>query len=149
MPFLTGRMRTSLLEQCTHDPSFRNRSRQELLRQLEPGDIFNAASDSSDGPIALCVVLSVEESTITARRITTQHYCKFDRISGHTLSDSQFIGTITSVEPLPFDIHNTFIEMDRKYRLGHRDTESVKLTEAEKAALLFIGDHFARYPAGK
>lgn len=137
------------MEQCTHDLTFQSRSRQELLHQLEPGDIFDAVSDSGSGAVAICVVLFVEDSALIARRITTQHSCRFNRTTGQSLPGSQFTGTITSVEPLPFDIHNTFLEMDRKYRLGHRDTESMKLTEAEKTALLFIVDHFARYPVGK
>lgn len=136
------------LEHCKHDFKFENLARQELLGRLEVGDIFHAASDS--GAVAICLVLDVNEAMIFSRRITTQHACRFDRTTGKAVPGDQFFkGTITSVEPLPSDIRNTFLEMDRQYRLGHRDEESVKLTTSQKNALLFIHDHYARYPIGE
>ncbi|ASR08189.1 hypothetical protein CHY08_14390 [Rhizobium leguminosarum bv. viciae] len=123
------------LEHCKHDFKFENLARQELLGRLEVGDIFHAASDS--GAVAICLVLDVNEAMIFSRRITTQHACRFDRTTGKAVPGDQFFkGTITSVEPLPSDVRNTFLEMDRQYRLGHRDEESVKLTTSQKNALL-------------
>ena len=136
------------MEYCTHDFKFENLSREELLGRLEVGDIFRAASES--GANAICLVLSVDETAVTARRITTQQHCKFDRKTGKSvLGGADFEGTISSVEPLPADTRNTFLEMDRQYRLGHRDKESRKLTAAQIAALLFINDHYAKYPIGE
>lgn len=136
------------MEHCTHDFKFVNLSREELLGRLEVGDIFHAVSER--GAVAICLVLSVDETAVTARRITTQQHCKFDRKTGKSvLGGTAFEGTISSVEPLPSDIHNTFLEMDRQYRLGHRDEESMKLKASQKAALLFIHDHYAQYPIGE
>ncbi|MGZ2384184.1 hypothetical protein EHI44_08750 [Rhizobium leguminosarum] len=136
------------VEHCTHDRKFENLSREELLGRLEAGDIFHAVSES--GAVAICLVLSVDETVVTSRRITTQDRCKFDRTTGKSvLSGTSFTGTISSVEPLPPEVRNTFLEMDRQYRLGHRDEESMKLTASQKAALLFIHDHYAQYPIGE
>jgi hypothetical protein len=134
------------VEHCTHDFKFENLPREELLRRLELGDIFHAISES--GAVAICLVLGVGETTVISRRITTQECCKFDRITGKSVSGSEFTGIITSVEPLPSEVRNTFLEMDRQYRLGHRDKESGELTASQKAALLFIHDHYAQYPIG-
>jgi hypothetical protein len=130
------------LEHCTHDLKFENLSREELLGRLEVGDIFHAVGEN--GAVAICLVL------VISRRITTQDCCKFDRATGKSVLGGEFFtGTITSVEPLPPDVHNTFLEMDRQFRLGHRGEEGRKLTASQKAALLFIHDHYAQYPIGE
>lgn len=121
-----------LVEHCTHDSKFENLSQEELLGRLEAGDIFEAVSES--GAVAICLVLRVDETVMVSRRITTQECCKFDRTTGRSVPGSKvFTGTITSVEPLPPEVHNRFLEMDRQYRLGHRDEESMELTAAQKA----------------
>ena len=136
------------VEHCKHDFKFENLSRKELLVRLEVGDIFQAVSEN--GAVAVCLVLAVDETVVISRRITTQEYCKFDRRSGRSvLGGNSFTGTITSVEPLPPEVRNTFLEMDRQYRLAHRDEESLRLTASQKAALLFIHDHYAQYPIGE
>lgn len=136
------------VERCAHDFKFENLSREALLGRLESGDIFHAIGEN--GAAAICRVLGVNETVVSSRRITTQHQCKFDRTTGRSVaSGTVFTGMITSVEPLPPEVHNTFLEMDRQYRLGHRNEESMKLTASQQAALLFIHDHYARYPIGE
>jgi hypothetical protein len=118
-----------------------------LLRRLEVGDIFHAVGEN--GAVAICLVLGVDETAVISRRITTQDCCKFDRTTGKSVpGDEFFTGTVTSVEPLPPDLRNTFLEMDRQFRLGHRGEEGRKLTAFQKAVLLFIDDHYAQYPIG-
>jgi hypothetical protein len=123
-------------------------SREELLSRLEIGDVFYAVSEGN-GAQAICLVLNLDEDVVTSRRITTQEWCKFDRKTGKAIGEAFSQGMITSVEPLPPDILGTFLEMDRQYRLGHRDEASMKLTTSQKAALLFIDDYYAQYPIGE
>lgn len=47
--------------------------------------------------------------------------------------------------PLPVDIHNTLLHLDRKKRLN-RDPERTKLTEAEHRALRFIAKFYPENP---
>jgi hypothetical protein len=49
--------------------------------------------------------------------------------------------TIDSVEPLPPDIYKVMRGMDRKFRLETNE-ERLKLSEAEKHALVFIYSHY-------
>lgn len=52
---------------------------------------------------------------------------------------------ITSIEPLPPDVHNMILWLDRKNRLL-TDMSKAKPTDAEKHALLFVSDHYAANP---
>eukprot|EP01012_Entosiphon_sulcatum_P051207 TRINITY_DN70326_c0_g1_i1.p1 TRINITY_DN70326_c0_g1~~TRINITY_DN70326_c0_g1_i1.p1 ORF type:complete len:125 (-),score=8.66 TRINITY_DN70326_c0_g1_i1:245-619(-) len=123
-------------------------SREELLSRLEIGDVFYAVSEGNVAQ-AICLVRSLDEDVVTSRRITTQECCKFDRRTGKAVGDVFSRGMIKSVEPLPPEILATFLEIDRQYRLGHRDEDSMKLTASQKAALLFIDDYYAQYPLGE
>ena len=121
------------------DIQFPSRSREELLGLLVPGDILQAAQPP-------CLVVSVKSETITTRCVTTQRSYVFNRRTGETLADGGQQGaTVKSVEPLPAEVHNTLLEMDRKYRLGHRSSSSLKLTEEQTKALLFIADHYDQH----
>lgn len=53
--------------------------------------------------------------------------------------------TIDSMEPLPVDIHNVILGLDRKLRLV-RDVERLKLNGAEKQALIFIDSYYSSNP---
>jgi hypothetical protein len=139
--------RASGMEQCTHDHKFENLSRKELLHRLEIGDVFYAVSES--GATAICLVTGRDEDTVTSRRITTQDCCKFDRTTGKAVGEEFASGAITSVEPLPMEILNTYLAMDRQYRLGHRDNDTLRLTDSQKTALLFVDDFYAKYPLGE
>jgi hypothetical protein len=122
--------------------------REDAIRNLAVGDIFHARAPN--GASLVCLVTSVDESKIRARRITTQEDLEFDRRSGVELSP--VLSRIDSVAPLPPDIHNTFLEMDRKNRGISRDIkngfqleddpERIKLSAAERRALLFLDSHY-------
>jgi hypothetical protein len=132
----------SPLTEHDDDIQFPNLNREELLSLLVPGDILHAVHHDGHGTPP-CLVVSVEADTITTRSVTTQQLYVFDRRTGETFSGgNQHGATIKSVEPLPTEIHNTLLELDRKYRLGHRSSSSAKLTEGQKKALLFIADHY-------
>jgi hypothetical protein len=118
--------------------------RETQLAKLDIGDIFHAESPS--GASLICLVLSVGQTTIQARRVTTQESLKFDRRTGVTVADDEGVPcVIDSVTPLPAEIHDIFLELDRKYQKYRpdRDPERFKLTDAEKKALLFVGQHYA------
>ena len=114
------------------------RSRQELLGALEIGDIF--AADH------LCLVVSIENDTIHARRLIVSQSRSFNRATGEETTEGR-IGRseVSSVEPLPADIHDMILWLDRKNRLL-TDMSKAKLTDAEKHALLFVSDHHAANP---
>lgn len=104
----------------------------EKLNFLKVSDIFYG--ESGNGAILICVVTRLDDNKIYSRRITTQDDCVFDRKTGlanRNPGESEAI--ITSVEPLPAEIYQILIGLDRRYRAG----EDAKLTTDEKRALLF------------
>src|SRR4051812_33722470 len=101
------------------------RDRKELLGNLAIGDIFHA--NSPNGASLICLVVSVTESTIHARTVTTQTQLEFDRQTGVAVwGDDQVPCTIDSTAPLPVEIHNVMLGLDRKSRL-ERNPERFKL----------------------
>lgn len=117
-------------------------NRRALLAKLNVGDIFHAEAPNGAGLI--CVVVSTNNITLQVRRITSQDDLAFNRQTGLTQDGD----VIDSVEPLPTEIHNTFLELDRKYQKYNpdRNPEQFRLTEAEKKALRFVGPHYASNP---
>jgi hypothetical protein len=100
--------------------------------------------------------MSVTETTIRARTVTTQYHFDFDRKTGVAEFTSRSIGipelgddikscAIDSVAPLPVDIHNVMLWIDRKSRL-ERDPERVKFTSDELAAIRFVHFFYPAYP---
>ena len=124
-------------------------SRTQLLQRLKVGDIFHATSETA--PIILCVVTMVDGQHIYSRRLTGQCIFIFHQITGFLYDrDVQNSGErsgscmITSVEPLPLEIHNTLIHFDRKCRLMNGETQPV--TEQEKVAMQFTDNHYTSNP---
>lgn len=92
----------------------------------------------------ICLVTAITETTIHARTMLTQYLLKFDRQTGKGELKGEITTspcTIDSVAPLPVDIHNTMLGLDRKSRL-ERNEERARLTEDEKRALLFLHSHY-------
>jgi hypothetical protein len=118
--------------------------RKAELDKLAVGDIFHA--EAPNGASLICLVVSILESTIQARTVTTQRQFKFDRHTGVAESGEDRVAcTINSIAPLPVDIHNVMLGIDRKFRL-ERDPERLKLNEAEIRALLFVDSHYSSNP---
>jgi hypothetical protein len=123
--------------------------RKVLLAKLAVGDIFHAEYPNDAKCIGL--VLSIDTDTILARRVTSQENLKFDRQTGvEKAPDGEPQAVINSVAPLPLEIHNVFVELDRKYGAVHgqkdifeKNPEYFKLSEAEKKAFLFIDSHYS------
>jgi hypothetical protein len=127
--------------------------RKTLLADLSIGDIFHAVTPN--GASYVCLVLNVNDTTIQGRRVPTQENVEFNRQSGiETAGNGQAQAVINSVAPLPAEVHDTFLEMDRKNRelmamdekSRFEDLERLKLTAAEKKALLFVDSHYASNP---
>jgi hypothetical protein len=115
-----------------------------FLAKLDVGDIFHAVAPN--GASLICLVVSVNEATLRVRRITSQDDLVFDRQTGLTQEGD----VIDSVAPLPAEIHNAFLDLDRKYGAvaGQKDIfetnpDYFKLTEVEKKALKFVGPYYA------
>jgi len=123
--------------------------RSTCLSNLSVGDIFHA--EYPNGAKCICLVLSVNDSFIHAKRVTSQENLKVDRRSGiESDIGEKPLAVINSVAPLPAEFHDTFLELDRKYAAvyGQKDVlkknpEYFKLTDAEKRALRFIDSHYA------
>jgi len=125
--------------------------RKTLIGNLDVGDIFHA--EYPNGASCVCRVLSVNDATIHAKRMTTQENLEFDRHTGiEKVNDGQAQAVINSVAPLPPEIHNIFLALERKYGniqpedWDNPDLERFKLTEAEKKALRFVGPHYSSNP---
>src|SRR5580704_5038031 len=121
--------------------------RKSLLARLTVGDIFHAVAPN--GASCVCRVLSANDATIHARRMTTQEDLEFNRQTGvEKAGDGEALAVIDSVAPLPPEIHNIFLALERKYgQIKSEDwdnpaLERFKLTEAEKKALRFVGTYY-------
>ena len=102
------------------------------------GDIFVADH--------LCLVVAIEADVIHARRLIVPGIRSFNRLTGEETTEGRGgQSAISSVEPLPPEIHETVLWLDRKYRLLS-DVSKARLTDAEKSALLFVSDHHAANP---
>lgn len=111
-----------------------------MIHQLVPGDIFHAGCPG--GASLICLVTDIGPSSVEARTVTTQHCYSFNRATGVAKS-ADTLCVIDSVTPLPVDIHNVVLGIDRKFRLAHT-MEGLKLNEAEIQALVFIDSFYAR-----
>jgi hypothetical protein len=120
------------------------------LRSLGVGDMFHGRSPNRASLI--CLVTSVSDDTICARRITTQDDLQFDRQTGIELGDAH--SRIDCVAPFPPDLYEVFLQLDRKgqaladmWRNGiDPGLDQYKLTPDEKRALLVIEEHISANP---
>ena len=122
------------------------RDRKDQLARLVVGDIFHAHPSSPEGASLICLVVSVTETTNRATTVTTQMQTEFDRQTGEGVwGDDRVPCTIDSTAPLPVEVHNVMLGLDRKNRL-ERLPERVKPNDAEIQALLFLDAHYASDP---
>jgi hypothetical protein len=108
------------------------------LNEVGIGDFLHA--EYPTGAKAICLTLEVTANRIWARDITRQEKLEFDRRTGVSMSKTGDVEcSIYSTEPLPPELHEALVGLDRKYRSGRVPTEEEsKLTPAEKKALIFI-----------
>jgi hypothetical protein len=112
--------------------------REIMLSKLVVGDIFQA--DGLNGAHAPCLIYAVTATIIKARSVTTQAHYEFSRETGIGNWRDGLPVTISSIAPLPVEIHNIILGMDRKYRLL-RNIKEAALTDDEIRALLFLSEH--------
>ena len=120
--------------------------RKAALNRLVVGDIFHATS-AEEAPL-VSLITSITDTTIHARTMTTQYSLKFDRQTGKGELKGEIRTvrcTMDSIAPLPVDIHNVMLGLDRKSRLEWKE-ERIKLNEDEKRALLFLDSHYEANP---
>jgi hypothetical protein len=114
------------------------------IRKLVVGDIFHA--NCSNGASLICLVESISESTVNARTVTHQIKVAFDCSTGlESGAEGDSPCRIDSIAPLPVDIHNVILGMDRKLRL-EPDLMKHKLNDDERRALIFIASHYPANP---
>lgn len=128
--------------------------REAALQKIAVGDIFHADLRIDNGPSYICLVLQVHEHRIFARRMTTQSIHWFDRTTGAEIDDDRVV--IDSVAPLPADIREIMLELDRKYQeVEVRQAEdpdweppegSSRLTEEQRRAFRFIANFYPANP---
>lgn len=118
--------------------------RETSLRNIAIGDIFHATAPN--GASLICLALSVSETTIRARTVTTQIAFDFDRRTGVAVwGSSDMRCPIDSVAPLPTEIHQTILGLDRKFGL-EKDPHRLALTESERRALVFVASYYPAHP---
>jgi hypothetical protein len=118
--------------------------REALIRNIDVGDIFHA--ECPNGASLICLATAVDQTTIHARVVTTQVELEFDLTTGVAeSSDYRALCTINSVAPLPPEIHDVCLGLDRRYRTS-TDPERNKLTQAEIDAILYIDKYYPANP---
>jgi hypothetical protein len=131
--------------------------RATALKRIAVGDIFHASA--TNGASLLCLTMSVTESTIQARNVATQIIYDFDRRTGIAdwyVFSRHHICTVDSVAPLPADIHEIMLQLDRKGReVEYRQAEDPErpwipgegsLTAEERRGLLFVSYFYPAFP---
>src|SRR3954468_23118568 len=112
-----------------------------LPHKLALGDIFHVGFP--DGARPICLTVFVDEHLIRARSVTSDQHFEFDRQTGAGIAmwrDQRTPCTILSTLPLPVDIHNIILGIDRKTRLEEDQTKPA-LDENERQALLYVAQH--------
>jgi hypothetical protein len=128
--------------------------REAALRKIAVGDIFHASVGLDNGPSYPCLALQVREDAIFARRMTTQSVHWFDRTTGAEIDDDRIV--IDSVEPLPDDIREIMLSIDRLFREAeYWEAEEPDWVPSENhfhqskdqiRAILFIADFYPAHP---
>ena len=131
--------------------------RESVLAKIAIGDFFHASA--TNGASLLCLTMSVTATTILARNVATQIVYDFDRRTGFAqwnVHGTIYDCTIDSVAPLPTDIRESLMSLDRKGRHGEyrraedpdwvMPAEQARLTEEEKRGLLFVSCFYPENP---
>jgi hypothetical protein len=124
--------------------------REAALKQIAAGDIFHASG--TNGSSFPCLALQVRDHAIFARRVTTQSVYWFDRTTGYGQDNPKIV--IDSVAPLPDDIRELMLSIDRLFREAeYRHAEEPDWEPPEDyfhhskdqiRALLFIADFYPK-----
>jgi hypothetical protein len=114
------------------------------LATLTVGALIHA--ESPNGASLICLVTSITDTKIFTRTVTTQIELEFNRGTGIAeWGDDSVSCTIDSIAPLPSDIHNVMLGIDRKFGF-EQGPKQHRLSEDEKRALLFVDTHYSSNP---
>lgn len=121
------------------------KERRTSVSDLVVNDLFHAAFPND--AVRICIVTSLDDSSLTARALTTQEVFRFDRSSGVSIPPEAdgAVCTIDSVAPLPESICDTLLSYDRRCRTS-ADSEAGRLTADERRALLNARQYYAANP---
>jgi len=118
--------------------------RANALSKLVVGDIFHA--QCPNGASLICMVESVTDTIIQARTVTHQIRLEFDRRTGiESGGKGETPCAVDSITPLPLDLHNVMLGMDRKMRL-EPDLTKHKLNDEEKRVSVVNGTRLQARP---
>ena len=108
--------------------------RSSALMALGDGDIFHATTPN--GASYICLVTSVANNEIYARRVTTQEKLVFDRAAGVAeIGQGPVPCTIDSIAQLPAELREVLLKFDLRYGAG----DDSRLREEEINALRLAG----------
>jgi hypothetical protein len=107
------------------------------FKDLHPGAFIIAVRDSDD-VIVPCLVTSADAHTVRARVVTIQLDLEFDAQTGiGDCSEGGYSCRATLIPDIPEDVRESWLSIDRKYRLLNAP-EGTKLLDHEIRALLFL-----------
>jgi hypothetical protein len=121
-------------------------------------NVYLTERTSTAQPSLICFVEEVTNETIVARTVSAQVRFTFDRTVGRSecweppiyfpRDGKQPMAEIDSVAPLPSNVHNGLIALDRHHRLGRFSGKPNRnhLSEEHKQALLFSARHYPENP---
>ena len=122
--------------------------RERAIWQIGVGDIFHAKPKGTASFI--CLTLQITEKTIVARRMmTSESRHVFDRTTGLEIPEDDDPLTIDSVAPLPADIREIMLGLDRKYAGSNAPqlfSQEARLTKEERRGLLFVARFYRAHP---
>ncbi len=131
--------------------------RETALEKIAFGDMFHASA--SNGASLLCLTMAVTKDTIQARNVATQIVYEFGRRTGLAtwlVEGASCECVIDSVAPLPPDIYEIMLSLDRKGREAeYLDAENPDrdwkpganpLTAEQRRGLLFVADFYRDHP---
>jgi hypothetical protein len=113
--------------------------RPAALSDLAVGELFHANGDN--GASLICLVAAVTDTVIEARTVTTQICLDFDRQTGIGKWGNGMC-VVDSIAPLPTEIRDTLLGLDRRYALGG----DPRLLDIEKRALIFVSSFYRANP---
>lgn len=127
-------------------------NREAALQKITVDDIFHASG--TNGASFICLALQVRKGAVFARRVTTQSVHWFDRATGFDQDNPKIV--IDSVAPLPEDIREIMLSIDRLFREAeYRSAEEPSWEPPEDyfhqskdqiRALLFIDKFYPAHP---
>lgn len=115
----------------------------DRLDRLIAGDVIFAVSPN--GATVIGLISHTDTNYLYGRNVTTQMRFVFSKSTGIESPESEIIGRIASIAPLPAFIYSIVLGMDRKFRISI-SSERLFLDEDERKALLFLDDYYIRNP---